>query len=45
MEWNRIDYTDTHDNGSHIITDIDIPEISITTDSIKIMKSERIDGN
>ena len=29
---------------THIITDIDIPEISITTDSIKIMKSERIDG-
>lgn len=29
---------------THIITDIDVPEISITTDSIKIMKSERIDG-
>lgn len=29
---------------THIITNIDIPEISITTDRIKIMKSERIDG-
>lgn len=29
---------------THVITDIDVPEISITTDSIKIMKSERIDG-